>query len=534
VSPVSTLESAAITAAAVADGLHPGLDLWWRWHYVDDHVMQAFEHLSHQQIESIGDLLKLVDVKAYKLESEQFANLLKGHIGEWHVQEHLADAGFSVAMPPTSNQPGWDMLVNGQEMNVKTVADAGAQVAGHFAKYPDIAAIVPGDAANISADALHFDPSNSSIQGFPDVDHLTIVDHALSHVDIAVQYDHVKDVLLDHDLRAGPPWVTLAVSSFREVRLLASRKTDVLRASKNVAVDTVASGAGLGGAELGGFIGTFIAPGIGTAVGAAVGGMLGALGGRWAAKSVKKLPLDAAKSAYLSARDDCEAKEQELSKVAAEQWTSAQAAEATELRQFSRSSISRCKDRLSGLQHTLERAVCLDVAAAERVLGQAQVQLKTLLAKDSQVLRQSVPRWATPWAGLVAPALAQRRYCHSLEARRWVRRKAALLGSWKPNAGQTSAVFDHVLSVPGCEQEVDAYLLAVASVRQRVVRDAAVVQKAATEEVVIERAAAVSRLKQRWEIVCQQVEVSIRPFLDSLREALEQYRAELGKAGRSV
>lgn len=103
----------------------------------------------------------------------------------------------------------------------------------------------------------------------------------------------------DIDIAGHVPVVTLALSSFREVRLLAKDKTDYLTSLKNIALDATGAGVGaLAGGKAGAIVGSAICPGIGTIVGGMVGAIGGAIGGRTLTNKVKMKPLNDAIANY--------------------------------------------------------------------------------------------------------------------------------------------------------------------------------------------------------------------------------------------
>ena len=103
----------------------------------------------------------------------------------------------------------------------------------------------------------------------------------------------------DFDITGHIPVVTIAISSFREFKLLTEDKTDYISSLKNIALDAVGAGVGAaagakGGAAAGGVIG---GP-IGAAIGAFVGAVGGAIGGRYVTNKIKQKPLKKAIEAY--------------------------------------------------------------------------------------------------------------------------------------------------------------------------------------------------------------------------------------------
>lgn len=102
----------------------------------------------------------------------------------------------------------------------------------------------------------------------------------------------------DFDITGHVPVVTIALSSFREFKLLSSDKTNFISSLKNISLD--AAGAGVGaaaGAKAGAVAGSFFGP-IGTIIGGAIGAVGGAMGGRTITNKVKMRPLNNAIEDY--------------------------------------------------------------------------------------------------------------------------------------------------------------------------------------------------------------------------------------------
>jgi hypothetical protein len=93
---------------------------------------------------------------------------------------------------------------------------------------------------------------------------------------------------------AHVPWLTILLSSIREINLVFEKKTTRERALAHVVIDATATGLGAaGGAKLGAIVGSFVAPGIGTGMGGLIGAAVGAVVGRSASEKVKRVPLEA-------------------------------------------------------------------------------------------------------------------------------------------------------------------------------------------------------------------------------------------------
>ncbi|MCW5829975.1 MAG: hypothetical protein KIT79_11750 [Deltaproteobacteria bacterium] len=300
------LITAGIEAAVIrtADVLH-------ELSTVDGAYYEAMQRLSGTQLRTFGDLSQQIQGYEHSLWtglSDAGLNKLKGHLAEVVVANHLVHAGLNVGWPESSNQTGWDLILHGHEVNVKLVADA-HQLAGHFARFPDIPVVIPSDAVHVPASAFHLDAHASANDLLHYLssgkDHLVIVDHSLTGAAVT---EHAANAT--HAALGSPdivdlhfPWITAVFSGWREFNLLDKGHTDLVTAVGNAGFDIggVAIG-GTAGGKIGAAIGTFIAPGVGTAIGGVLGGIFGAIGGRLLSENLKERPLRASLEEYEKAR----------------------------------------------------------------------------------------------------------------------------------------------------------------------------------------------------------------------------------------
>ncbi|WGV16013.1 hypothetical protein [Fuscovulum ytuae] len=91
---------------------------------------------------------------------------LRGYTAEQMVAAHFVGAGSAVEIPQTSNMPGYDLLIDGCQVQVKCGTDI-ALLKEHFAKYPDIPVIANSDlVAHIGSLAPEFRDLVSTFAGF--------------------------------------------------------------------------------------------------------------------------------------------------------------------------------------------------------------------------------------------------------------------------------------------------------------------------------------------------------------------------------
>jgi len=528
-------ESALRWAAAGVDAAMPGVEVWLRWSSVDDHVFQAVSHMTHEHIDGFADLLRVVDAKGYAIETAGFFNKLLGHLGEWHVQEHLMEAGHAVAMPFASNQPAVDLLVDGHGVNVKTVADAAAAAHAHFADHPDVPIVVPVDAANIPPDALYFDPVHGlDAAALAEADHAVIVDTALSHADMAEQAHGAIDVLQDPGPHAHVPWVTFAISAFREGRLLVKGSTDLARAAKNVAVDTAAvGGGGFVGMKAGAAFGALFGP-VGSVVGGIAGGIVGAIGGRAVANAIKRAPLEEAKKAYDAAILRYQQAEQEAAQYAETTWTTARTDEQQRLQEDLHRIRALHDAEVQALRERLLRTTFLDRNEARRLLKDATERIHAVVEAELASLRQKTMGFRRLIAGIVAPQQYARVRALKRDARRWKHQADALIRSWPGDREGTGLVFDLVMATPDGQAVARAHLERVGAERSKAYRALRLGAERCLSQAARARAKAVARLRDVWSAIEAEVQRRLLPAKNALVSAADQYRAELRKAGVDV
>ncbi len=291
-------------APVIGDSVIAGANVFYQYMCIDNHVYEGISRLSGESIDNFSDLSAKVHTYSndYQGLTEGALNKLKGSVAESHVAEHFKEAGVEVVWPESSNQEGWDLLLNGNQVNVKLVSDAN-NLAEHFKENSQIPVVIPSDADNIPETAFHFDPSEGVDHLFDylkdNPENVVIVNESLSSADLTESVEEGTDFALGVDEGIPGfnfPLVTAAVSGWREIKLLDKGHTEMETSLKNIGLDVAGIGVGLGvGAEAGAVVGSLILPGIGTAIGGVLGGLFGATVGREITNDVKEEPLKEAK-----------------------------------------------------------------------------------------------------------------------------------------------------------------------------------------------------------------------------------------------
>lgn len=298
----------------LAQGAWIGLDVSRNLLQIDEHVYEAMGNLAGEQFNTIGDLRQYLSswesVELGKALPLDAVNKLKGHLAESIVAQHLEDYGVEVEMPDISNQPGYDIVLNGEYfVNVKAVSDF-SSVVDHLEKYPGIPVIVPEDMAGIPSDAIYLNATDSIEKLAEEIGlggtNIVMVDDKLSNEALTEQTETVGDVLLGNpDVYSAIPVITVALSGYRELRLIMEQKTNLPNSLKNFGLDMTGTGGGsMAGMIIASTVTDIFLPGVGTVIFGIGGGIIG----RKITNKIKERPLKKAlenlEEAYQSADEE--------------------------------------------------------------------------------------------------------------------------------------------------------------------------------------------------------------------------------------
>nr|WP_259547336.1 DUF456 domain-containing protein [Heyndrickxia oleronia] len=181
---------------------------------------------------------------------------LQGYVAEQMIAAELQAKGHDVEFPEESNNPGWDILIDGQHFQVKNLANPNG-VREHLETYPDIPVYVNEELAPYFEGNPNVYVSNISRDEVIDATSTTIT-HA--------------DDLLDFEI----PWIAAGVSSIYNIKRVWKDEVAINQAVFNVMSDT-SSRVVLG--ALGQKAGTVVGAMLFGPAGAITGAMFGAFTG---------------------------------------------------------------------------------------------------------------------------------------------------------------------------------------------------------------------------------------------------------------
>lgn len=192
---------------------------------------------------------------------EGHVHQLKGYVAERFAAQQLQSMGMEVEFPADPNQPGIDLLVNGDPFQVKCLADPDG-VLEHLVRYPDVPVLVNEELA-------------SALQGVPGV-------YAVDGLSLEAMEETTREGLeagadmLDLEI----PTIATAVALGRNGLAVLAGRSDVRHGAVNTATDVVGSVVGgKAGAVAFAAAGALLAP-YAVVVGGVVGAVAGSAGGR--------------------------------------------------------------------------------------------------------------------------------------------------------------------------------------------------------------------------------------------------------------
>ncbi|QZT33953.1 hypothetical protein HUR95_00485 [Caldalkalibacillus thermarum TA2.A1] len=135
------------TTTLAAAGLSVG-DFIYDYLRIDPVVVEGINFARAEEIDSIfafSHFAKNIDADSVGEISQ-----LQGYVAEKMLAMELTAKGHEVQFPETSNEPGWDLLVDGEKFQVKNLSEPRG-VYEHLQKYPDIPVYVNADLADTFA-----------------------------------------------------------------------------------------------------------------------------------------------------------------------------------------------------------------------------------------------------------------------------------------------------------------------------------------------------------------------------------------------
>lgn len=248
--------------------------LLWNYSQIDMTVLNALTFASKGQPEQFATLQEIAGTT---LESVGTMIRLSGYVAEQQVAYNLIQQGHTVEFPDTANQVGFDLLVDGQAMQVKNTLSSD-YVLQHIEKNPDIPVIVNQELA----ESLGEHPSVFIDSGLSHAHVNQTMIESLEHID---QFDSIADFL-------PIPFMTLGLAAYRNYNDFGSRQIDSRQYFENIGKETVAiAGGAIAGKVILGTIGGIVAGPVGIALAGGLGAYIGGVAGSTGANMLNREKL---------------------------------------------------------------------------------------------------------------------------------------------------------------------------------------------------------------------------------------------------
>jgi hypothetical protein len=270
--------------AFMASGLMLG-EYLWQLYTIDTNVIKAVNFSSAESLDSNYAVSEYLMNNMIHHDSDAFLgfqNRLTGYIGEQRVAEILQQQNIQATWASTSNQEIWDLKINDELINVKTVLDIHSLKATALA-HPNVTYVVPED--------TYQDIGVSNIQPLEGFYHQEI------HQSLDETYDKI-DGSNAFDLFSTHLPVVSGIMALNERNRLLKVGGDPSSVNKNTVIDFGSKTAGsLAMVKIGSAIGIGLGslafmPVVGGIIGGVLGAFWGAKKGQQFGKKLKELDLE--------------------------------------------------------------------------------------------------------------------------------------------------------------------------------------------------------------------------------------------------
>jgi hypothetical protein len=266
--------------ALIVGGLTAG-DILFDAVAIDPTVLRAADFSRSDDISDIFDFGIFAErIGSMAAESAAGAgNNLRGYVAEQIVAARLVEQGHVVTLASTSNNPGFDLVVDGNEFQVKCLADI-AGLREHFEKYPDMPVLANGELAEaVAAAAEGWARKVFYVEGF---DRETT--------------DFIKQTALDAGASLGEmdvPYFAVAVSTAKNLFGWWQGRIPLADLPFSVVLDgAVKGGLAAAGGISGNLLGLLLFGPAGALIFGSVGGAGAILGSHWTRQQVTRLISD--------------------------------------------------------------------------------------------------------------------------------------------------------------------------------------------------------------------------------------------------
>lgn len=263
-----------VDEALIVGGLTIG-DVFYHAVAISPEVLSAVDFSHTEEISDIFSFGVFADNFTARIGSSLTGgeSRLRGYVAEQIVAARLFEKGHVVSLPDTSNNPGFDVMVDGQEFQVKCLADLSG-LREHFAKYPETPVFANGELAEaISASAESWASKVFFVEGF-DRETTDFIMHAAIDAGASLGDNNV-------------PYFAVAVSTAKHLIGWWRRDTPLSDLPFAIVLDgAVKGGLSAAGGFSGGVLGLLLFGPAGALVFTGIGGVSALTGAQWTREQI--------------------------------------------------------------------------------------------------------------------------------------------------------------------------------------------------------------------------------------------------------
>ncbi|MGH6944800.1 MAG: hypothetical protein ACREH6_11345 [Geminicoccaceae bacterium] len=197
-------------------------DLLYDWIRIDPQVVDALDFVHVADLGDIFSFAQYADSLQGLGEAARLGNVtqLQGYVAERMVAGMLRAQGAEVAFPDSPDQPGYDLIVNGEHFQIKCLNDPGG-VYEHICRYPHIPALV-------NEELEKYFPDDDRVMALPGLTHAEV--HQVTESSLQAGAD-----LLDLQI----PFFSLTLQAACNSIAIARGHTDWRTSVENIGIDSL-------------------------------------------------------------------------------------------------------------------------------------------------------------------------------------------------------------------------------------------------------------------------------------------------------
>ena len=504
-------------------------------HETDGHVRESISHLVHRRLEAFADLRKPSHWRANAGEERRNAGKYDRLFAEHIVAESLRVRAHSVSFAEDPERNIYQAAVDGRSFDLGEPLQFDFQ--NHLEEYPGTSILTPGDFFRAEEGIFTIDHAPGSyrlsIIGGGGLDAALGTNRALAG-NIAIASPHIPVLASAGDVDFQNPFLTLGLSTLREIRLLKKKHTNLLTSVKNIGLDAAGTGiGGFAGAKAGATIGTAVAPGMGSVVGAILGGISGAFAGRSISNRIKFSRAETARSHYEKKIQDFQQRVQAVTREAMHALEAVLEREQSVLGTIGLKRVREHEALTKRLESRRRSAYILPPGSMREFFSRCESDIRTEAKEIAAALREIPFRQRVVWPGEAAVRLLVQEKHVAGHLAELVTARSALLdpACSLGDVERTEVCLELIAAFGGHEEEIRTHLLRYRAIANENIATLAAWPPAPLRELARTRAAALRRIRGKAEILRRQTGAALKQDVTKAKRAQTLFAKELRKLG---